>query len=278
MIRIVTDTSADLPRQVVADLAITEVPLTVRFGDREYVDRDELSPERFWELLAGADELPQTAAPAPARFAAAYRGLAADGATGVVAVCISSELSGTLQSAEVAARDVAGEVPVQVVDSRLVSGALGLAVTAAARVAGVGRSLDEVAATARDAAGKAHVFGALDTLDHLRRGGRIGAAQAFFGGLLNVKPLITIEDGVVAPGGRVRTRRKALEAVLARAEEVAPEAEEMLVVHGNAADLDGFLERLGGIFATDRTRTAMLGPVVGTHSGPGVIGLCYRLA
>lgn len=277
MIRIATDTSADLPRSVVEDLAITEVPLTIRFGETEYVDRRDLSVEEFWVKLPLAAELPQTAAPSVGAFEEAYRSLAMDGADGVVAVCLSAALSGTLQAAELGARSLAGELPVRAVDSRVVSGALGLSVMAAARVAAAGGDLDAVTAAAASASARANVFGALDTLEYLKKGGRIGAAQAFFGELLNVKPLITLDEGVVAPGGRVRTRKKALTALLDHASEVAADTEEMLVVHSEAPDLDTFTARLAERFDANRTWTAPLGPVVGTHAGPGVIGVCYRL-
>jgi DegV family protein with EDD domain len=277
VIRIVTDTSADLPDDLAAQHGITQVPLTVRFGDEEFVDREDLSPGQFWDKLLSSDELPQTAAPSAGRFQQAFLELAAGGADGIVAVCISSALSATFQAAEVAAKQVADQVPVQVIDSRLVSGTLGLVALEAARAAAGGDAIDAVAATAVATAAKSNVLGALDTLEYLRRGGRIGAAQAFFGGLLNVKPLISLQDGVVAPAGRVRTRRKAMAAVLAKAEELGEEAAEVVAIHGAADHLDDFLSQLGERIPAERTIVAELGCVVGTHTGPGLIGLCYRL-
>ncbi len=277
MIRIVTDSSCDLPDAVLASHGITAVPLSIRFGDEELVDRDDLSPEEFWAKLASSADLPETAAPSPGRFAAAYGDLAAAGATGVVAVCISSALSGTMGAAEVAAGEVAGTIPVTVVDSRLTSGALGLVALAAAAAAARGDGLDEVAGTARSAAERSNVIGALDTLEFLKRGGRVGGAQAMLGSLLNVKPLITLEGGVVVPAGRVRTRRKAMAALTDRVRELPGTVAEAVIVHGAADDVDDFATMLAEVVPPERTTVSLLGPVVGTHAGPGLLGVCYRL-
>ncbi len=256
---------------------IRAVPLTIRFGDEELVDREDLAPEEFWQRLSDTEDLPQTAAPSPGRFRDAYTSLAAAGATGVVAVCISSELSGTLQSAEVAAGEVAGTIPVKVVDSRLTSGALGLVAVAAAEAAAGGAGLEEVAAAAGEAVARTNVLGALDTLEFLKRGGRVGGAQAMLGSLLNVKPLITLEGGVVVPAGRVRTRRKALAALVDRLRQLSGTVASLVIVHGAADDVDEFRTAVAEVVPPERTTVSLLGPVVGTHAGPGLIGVCYRL-
>ncbi len=277
MIGVVTDSSCDLPDDLLEQAGVAVVPLTIRFGAEEMVDREDISPDDFWRRLPDADELPQTAAPSPGRFEAAYRRLAAAGAEGVVAVCISSALSGTFQSAQIAASAVAGEVPVRVVDSRLTSAALGLATLAAADAADAGGGLEEVEAAARRAAAGRGVLGALDTLEFLKRGGRIGGAQALLGDLLSVKPLITLEDGQVVPAGRVRTRRKALAALIDHVRGLAPQLDALVVVHGAAPDVDAFAAALTDVVPPERITVSTLGPVVGTHAGPGLIGVCHRL-
>ncbi len=268
MIRIVTDSSADLSPAVADAHKIEVVPLTIRFGDNEFVDRRDLSAEAFWERMRGSSTLPTTAAPSIGSFQEAYRRLAEQGADGVVAVCISDALSATHRSAALAAQDA--PIPVRTIDSRTASIPLGLTAIAAADAARLGANLTDVehAVTQADA----DMLATLDTLENLQKGGRIGAAQAFFGGLLNVKPLITFTDGSVAASGRVRTRRKALAALLdwiAQQEHVT----RLGVVHGNAPDVDHFVDQVRELVPDIEPLVALAGPVIGTHAGPGVIGV-----
>lgn len=276
MIRVVTDSSTDLPAALADEHDIAIVPLTIRFGDQEYVDRLDLTHDRFWVELATSGHLPETAAPSAGSFQDAFELAHKDGAEGIVAVCLSAELSATYQSAVIAAERVADRVPVRVVDSGSVTMAAGFQVLAAARAAGEGADLEGVVAAADAVRSATNVFAALDTLEFLKRGGRIGAAQAFFGGLLNVKPLITLADGAVAPAGRVRTRSKALAAIV---EHVAGlgQVEELAVLHGAADDVAELTGMLAAHFPAERIVSAELGPVVSTHTGPGVIGVAYRL-
>lgn len=273
MIRIVTDSSCDLPDEVVAQHRITVVPLTIRFGDEDLVDREELTVDEFWHRLTTGDVTPETAAPSVGRFQQAYASLADEGADGIVAVMISSGISATHQSAVLAADQLVSGIPVRVVDSRLVSGALGMTVVAAAEAAEAGGTIDEVEAAAVAAAEHTNLFASLDTLEYLKRGGRIGGAAAFFGNLLDVKPIITFDDGVVHPGGRVRTRRKAVAAVLAHLDELGDAT--VGIVHSDPDDLDEFTAALAERGITDPAMFR-LGPVVGTHAGPGVLGVVYR--
>lgn len=268
MIRIATDSSADLSPAVAANHKIEVVPLTIRFGDNEFVDRRDLSAEAFWERLSGASTLPSTAAPSVGAFADAYQRLAEEGAAGVVAVTISQELSGTFQSATLAAQDA--PIPVRVIDSRTASIPLGLTAIAAADASRLGADLEDVERAVSRA--DPDLLATLDTLEYLQKGGRIGAAQAFFGGLLNVKPLITFANGVVDAAGRVRTRRKALAALLewvSQQESIS----RLGVVHGNAPDINDFLYQLRERAPDVEPLVALAGPVIGTHAGPGMVGV-----
>jgi len=275
MIRIVTDSSSDLPIEILERHRITVVPLTIRFGHENFVDGRELSVDDFWNRLTAAEDLPETAAPSVGLFREAYHDLSDAGADGIVAVVISTGISATHQSATLAAEQLTSGIPVRVIDSGLVSAALGLCVLAAAQAAEAGGTIDDVEAAARDAVASSNLFAALDTLEFLKRGGRIGGTAALFGNLLDVKPLITFTNGVVSPGGRVRTRRKAVKAVLGHLDSL-DSVVEVGVVHSDPPDLASFLDALGER-GHDNTIVARLGPVVGTHAGPGVIGVVYRV-
>ena len=276
MIRIVTDSSCDLPDEVVARHRLTVVPLTIRFGDEELVDREELSKDEFWERLTGGETLPETAAPSVGRFLEAFGRLSTEGADGVLVICLSAEVSATHQAAVLAAEGYAGGIPVRVVDSRLVSAALGLVVVEAAEAAAAGATIAETEQIAREAAANSNLLATLDTLEFLKRGGRIGAAAAFFGSLLDLKPLIAFAGGVVAPAGRVRTRRKAVAAILDHVSGMADQIQSLSVIHSDPDDLESFQQALAELYPGD-TMVARLGPVVGTHAGPGVVGVAYRL-
>ena len=277
MIRIVTDSSCDLPDEALAQHRIEVVPLTIRFGEEEFVDREELSGDEFWRRLTTGSVLPETAAPSVGRFQQAFARLVSSGADGIVVGCISSKISATLQSATLAAEQLTAGIPVRVVDSRLVSAALGLAVIATAEVAAAGASIDEVEAAARAACERGRIFATPDTLEYLRRGGRIGGAAALIGGLLDVKPLIAFEDGRVAAAGRVRSRKKALAAILEHVEEQHGAIARLAVVHSDPPDLPEFLERLAAVYPGE-TMVARFGSVVGTHIGPNAIGVTYLVA
>ncbi len=268
MIRILTDSSADLSPAVAAEHRIEVVPLTIRFGTDEFVDRHDLTADAFWARLGRSDTLPTTAAPSAGAFQDAYQRLAESGAGGVVAVCISQKLSGTYQAAALAARRA--PIPVHVIDSGTASLPLGLTAIAASEAARLGADLADVAAAVAGA--DTDLLATLDTLEYLQKGGRIGPAAALFGGLLDVKPLIGIQDGLVVAAGRVRTRRKALKALLDWLVDKRG-VTGLGVVHGNAPDIDVFLDQLGERFPDVAPLVSLAGPVIGTHAGPGFIGV-----
>ena len=274
MIRIVTDSSCDLPPDLVEQHGISIVPLTIRFGTEEYVDWVGLSSDDFWRKLSSSDVLPETAAPSAGAFAEEFERLLAEGAEGIVTVCISGQLSATYQSAVIAAEKVGG--PIKVLDSRSVSMGLGLPVLQAATTASRGASLDEVIGEAVGSVDSSRLVAALDTLEFLKRGGRIGGAQAFLGDLLAVKPLIAIEDGAVEAAGRVRTRSKAKVTLIGQVQKWADRIRQVAVLHTGTHDVTSFADAVAAVAGQDPI-VARLGPVVGTHSGPGTIGVSYLL-
>jgi DegV family protein with EDD domain len=271
-VRIVTDSSADLSTDEVARLGIEVVPLSIRFGDEEYTDGVDLTVEQFYEKLASSADLPETAAPAPGAFEAAFRRQAEAGADAIVCINLSSGLSATCQSAQSAAS--ASDLDVRVVDSRSITSGLGTQVTLAAEAAAGGASADEVVALVESLVGRTHVLGALDTLDNLKKGGRIGGAQALLGSLLSIKPLLDISSGEVAEAGKARTRRKALEWLRDQIFAL-PDVEHLCVAHGMAPDLDDMLALLAPRYPADAIRVTTIGPTIGTHGGPRVMGLTW---
>ena len=271
-VRVVTDSSCDLPVARAAELGIEIVPLTIRFGDQEFVDRVELTNEEFWRKVATSDVLPETAAPSAGAFESTFQRLAADGADGIVCINLSSRLSATMQSAQVAAKALKGTCPVEVVDSLSVSMGLGLQCINAVRMAGEGAELDAVARAIDDQARRTRLFGALDTLEHLRRGGRIGAAQALLGGMLSIKPVIEVRDGAVAEAGKVRTRSKSLK-LLADKVAAATNPQQVFVFDAQAPDMDEMVELLAPTVSREQIEFGTIGPVIGTHAGPRTIGV-----
>ena len=275
-VRIVTDSSSDLTDEEVLAHGIEVVPLSIRFGTDEYEDRTELSVEAFYEKLAASTVLPETAAPAPGKFEAAFRRQQAAGADAVVCINLSSDLSATMQSAQNAAKGTDG-LDVRVVDSRSITSGLGTQVLLAAAAAEGGASADEVVALAEDLARRTHVVGALDTLDNLKKGGRIGGAQALLGSLLSIKPIVDISTGKVEEAGKARTRKKALEVLRDKIAE-AGAIEHLCVTHGLAPEEAEMLDLLAPLYPRDQIRVGHIGPVIGTHGGPRVMGVTWVAA
>ena len=275
-VRVVTDSACDLPQSVADELGIEIVPLTIRIDGKEYVDRRDLSPADFWAKCAASPTLPETAAPSPGQFEQAYRDLAAGGASSIVTISLSGELSATMQSAELAARAVSGEIPVTVVDSRSVTLGLGAIVAACAKSAANGATHDDVAAQARDLAGRTRVWGALDTLDNLKKGGRIGGAKALLASALAIKPIIEVREGKVEQGGKQRTRSKAL-AFLVEKVAAVEGLDGLYVLHADCRDVDSFVAMLRP-HVTGEIVVGDIGPVVGSHAGHGTIGVAFFVA
>jgi len=272
-VRIVTDSACDLPQSVADELGIEIVPLTIRIDGTEYVDRRDLTVAEFWAKCAASQTLPETAAPAPGQFETVYRQLAADGASSIVTISLSGALSATMQSAELAARSVADLIPVTVIDSRSATLGLGAIAASCARLAADGATHDEVVAHAHDHAARTHVWGALDTLDNLKKGGRIGGAKALLASALAIKPIIEVRDGKVEQGGKQRTRSKAL-AFLVDKVAAVDGLDSVFVAHADCRDVDDFVAMLRP-HVTGEIVVGDIGPVVGSHAGRGTIGVAF---
>ncbi len=269
-IQIVTDSTADLPAELVSEHAISVVPLSVFFGDEELLDGVDIDSEHFFRRLEREPALPTTSQPSAGAFRDVYQRLKDEGATEILSVHLSEKLSGTLASARQGVAEVDG-VRIELVDSGVTTLALGLGVIAAAEAVKSGASLEEARDVALGQFARTHTFFLVDTLEYLRRGGRIGRAQELFGSLLRVKPLLSLQDGEVVPIGRVRTKAKAIEELLNRAAALRP-IEQMMAAHATTPDeLDYLAERLRGIAPQAPIVTGRIGPVIGVHAGPGML-------
>ena len=250
------------------------MPLKIRFGDDEFIDREELSVSEFYKRMADSDELPGTAAPPPGAFETAFQRLAADGADSVVCINISSGVSATIEAAQQAAKSLDGEVDVRVVDSLAVSGGIATMVLEAAAAARSGADADEVVRLSENLARRTHVLGALDTLDNLIKGGRIGRARGMAGSVLSIKPVVDFSTGVVEEAAKPRTRKKALRWLADKVHSYG-DVEHLTLCHGEAPDVDEMIDLLAEHHDRDAITTRLLGPVVGTHAGARVMGVSF---
>ena len=272
-VRVVTDSAGDLTPALAEERGIVIVPLSIRFGSEEFVDGATLSPDEFWRRCKSSDVLPETSAPSPGAFQEAFAAAARDGYDGVVCINLSGALSATYQAAQAAADAVSDQVPVRVIDSRSVTMGQGLMALAAAESAAGGASLDEVVAVVQGLIERTQVFGAIDTLEHLEKGGRIGGARALLGSLLSIKPVVQVVDGVVEEESKQRTRSRQLKYLADKVHGMGG-VERVALCNGAATDLDDLLGLLAEVDAKYPLEVVNLGPVVGTHTGPGTIGVC----
>lgn len=270
-IRIVTDSSCDLPGDVVQTYGILVVPMYVNIGVDSYLDGVDMSRQQFYEGLSQFEVHPTTSVPAPGQFVKAYEKLAAEGATQILSIHISSSLSAVANSARLAAEEVdSGQVTI--LDSGNLTVGTGLLALTAARAVADGMDVHDILALLRDQIPRTHCFAALDTLDFLRRSGRLTRFQASLGALLQVKPVLTMSDGSFEME-RVRTRKRALTRVIELAEMLGPR-EELAVVHTHSPEeaqrlraqaIHLFPEGVSPLFAE-------VTPVIGAHIGPGAVG------
>jgi len=274
-VKIVTDSTADLPSQLAQQLGITVVPVYLRFGEEVYRDGVDISQEEFYQKLIQSSVHPTTSQSSPSDFASVYSKLSTE-TDEIVSIQVTSKLSGTYNSA-LQGREMAGvRCRVEVVDSLSVSMGLGLITMAAARLAEAGESLQEVMEEVGQAIPNIRLLGVFDTLKYLLRGGRIGRAKALLGSMLNVKPMLTMRDGELCPAGLCRTRSKGMERLLNLVRNTL-NIQELAIVHSTTPDEASSLrERIGAIFDKRQIHLARLGPALGVHGGPGTLILALR--
>lgn len=274
-VAIVTDSASDLPADQAMAAGVTVVPLLVTFGDREYRAGVDLSDDGFWdELTKPGAPFPRTAAAAPGTFRETFEQLFADGADEIVYIGVGSKLSATVASAKVA-RELTPDRAIHVVDSATASMGIGLLVLEAAEMARSGASAADVVAAVERRRDDIRLYVALETLEYLKRGGRISPARAAIGNVLSVKPIITLEDGVVETADRPRTRRKARARLLELLGGLEPER--VAILHGRTEDIEQFATDLAAVTGFPRERMTMhlIGSSVGPHVGPGAYGAVF---
>jgi len=272
-IRVVTDSACDLSADMAEERGLTIVPLSIRFGSEEFVDGSTLSTDEFWARCKASSVLPETSAPSPGAFQEAFVAAADAGYDGVLCLSLSSEVSATYQSAVTAAKAVGDRIPVRTVDSRSLTMGLGLMALDVADLASEGATLDELVDRVTTLIPRTQVYGVVDTLEHLEKGGRIGGARALLGSLLSIKPVVTLIDGRVEEESKQRTRGRSLRYVADKAKD-SPPISRLAVCNGAAPDIAEVLTMLEGVPTDHPLVVSDLGPVVGTHTGPGTVGLC----
>jgi DegV family protein with EDD domain len=267
--RVVTDSTSDVPPAWRERFGITVVPLTVQFGGESFQDGVDLTNEEFFDRLRRADRLPTTAAPSPGAFTDVYRGLSGQ-CDGVISIHISSTLSATVEAARLGARSLDG-FPVHVVDSR----SLTMCVAFLCRVAAEAPSLEVAVERVRQRVPRQRVLALLDTLRYVEMGGRVNRAQAMIGSMLDLKPILAMADGEIKPADRVRTRARAVPRLLDLLRRDLP-IESLAVMHAQAAgEAERMREELARELPDLEVETGQTGAVLGTHVGPGSLGLTY---
>jgi DegV family protein with EDD domain len=269
-VAVVVDSTSDIPQQIREELNISVVPLSILFGNESYLDGVEMTGDQFYSRLIEGGVHPTTSQPSPGQFAEVYERLAKDH-EGIVSIHVSGKLSGTVRSAHQGA-ELVQDIPIRIIDSGSVSMGFGFLGIEAGRMAREGKSLDEIAAHIERKVDNIRLWAVLDTLEYLRRGGRVGRAGAFLGTLLNVKPLIQIR-GEVLPSERVRTHKKALGRMKELAAAEGP-FESLAVMYSTDRQMaEEMANQLGEFHPREAVVLAQLTGVIGVYGGPGVVGV-----
>lgn len=270
---IVTDSVSDISPKIAKELKITVVPLTVIFGTDQFLDGVELSNSEFFQKLETDPNHPSTSQPSPEAFVKTYEKLLKEGFE-ILSVHVSAKLSGTINSAEQAIKSLDTN-KIKIVDTGTASMAQGLVAMSAARAAKNAKSLDELADMAETTAKKTNVYVAMDTMEFLKRGGRIGKARAMLGSILNIKPIITTDNGEIVPHSRARTIKKAISSMINDMGD-KNQIVEVAVLHSTTPDLaKDVLTQIDAQNLNNPGTITEIGPVVGTHAGPGCLAIAY---
>ena len=275
-IAVVTDSSAYIPEEALGGLSIPVIPVWLIWGDEHLRDGVDIDPPTFYRRLQESEVLPTTSQPSAGEFEQFFRQVGAEADT-IVGVFLTSKLSGTVASAQVAKAQLP-ELNIRIVDSLSVSMGLGFIVVAAARAAAAGKSPDDVVAAAEEMRDRVHLLFVVDTLEYLHRGGRIGGAKWLLGTALSIKPLLHFVDGTIEPLAQVRTKRKAIARMLEVAEERlgGKRMAEASVVDANSPDeADAVAEQVKERFGIPTVYRTVLSPAIGTHGGPGTVVIAF---
>lgn len=277
-IKVVTDSTCDIPEAAAAAYGITIIPAYINIGDQSYLDGVELSRRQFYEGLPGYDKPPTTAAPATGSFTEIYQRLADEGATEILSIHVAGKLSGMLNAARLGAEAAEG-IPVELFDSQQLTMGLGLLAIKAAEEARAGCTMAEIVASLNERIGRTYVFAVLDTLEYLRRSGRVGWAQFGLGTLLRIKPLIRVHSGEVEMLEKIRTHRRAIERLLELVAELG-RLEQIAVLHThNPEGAEQLRQEAGHLFpAGSSPLTVEVTPAIGSHVGPGGLGFACMVA
>jgi DegV family protein with EDD domain len=273
-IKLITDTAADLPKALREKYQIDIVPLSVRFDSEEITDTVNFEPELFWQKCAQSYVVPSTSAPSPGQFQQAFLKAKSEGFTHVLVVTLSAKMSATYSAALKAQELTKDQITVEVIDSRTVTGAQALIVISLAELLIKGASFDELIQKSDELISKSRLLGIVDTLEYLKKGGRIGGAAAFVGSLLSIKPVIEVRDGEVQAESKQRTLSKALDYVLNKAVSSKP-VKELAVIHAQSPVAGDFINKTSSAFPELTPLEIIIGPIIGSHTGPGAIGLAY---
>jgi DegV family protein with EDD domain len=272
-VKIVTDSTSDLPEDLARELGVTVVPLSVFFGEEAYKDGVEITREQFFERLTSGGIHPHTSQPSVEDFVAVYKDLTSQGHE-VVSVHVSDKMSGTMNSARLARAELQ-DAKIELVDTGLAALGLGMVVKFTAEAANAGQSFDKVVAAAHEASANTNCFFVPATLEFLQKGGRIGKAGAVIGGLLSIKPILTVHNGEVHPYTKVRTESKAIAKMLEIATDGGPYAEVAIIHEGQSEAAAVLMDHLASL-SDKPVVQGKIGAVVGVHTGPGAIGMVLR--
>ena len=276
-IRIVTDSTSDIPPQLAEQLGITVVPANIVINDVNYRDGVDLTPDEFFQHLINDSRLPTTSQPSVGAFQSVYQELLEQGDE-IVSIHLSGKLSGTFNSATQAKAALGDSASIEVIDTGLASIAVGLVVAAAARLAGEAPSRQEVAEQVRRDLDLTSVVFSVDTLEYLQKGGRIGKAQAFIGSLLSVKPILTLHDGEVHPLERPRNHQRAVRRLVELTRERAPIRQMGIIYSTEASWAEDLRDRLSDLLPAEEIIMGRFGPAVGTYAGPNALGVAVTTA
>jgi len=272
MIKIITDSAADLPGYLLTEKHIDIARLEVRLGSHDKELLSAMDGKQFWEIVQNTDGVPQTSAPSPGTFAELFTAAKEEGYDGALCITLASGFSSTYEAALVGAKTVE-DFPIEIIDSKSVTLGEGLLVLFASKLAESGAKLPEIVDQVCQKRDKIKILAVLDTLEYLKLGGRIGPLSSMIGSLLSVKPIIEIKSSEIIPVSKQRTRSKAVDFLVDLLKNTK-NIEQVAVVHSEAPDIERVLDMISPVTNGDNTLVSYIGPVIGAYSGPGTIGFC----